>query len=81
MYILHDYEIVVSFDRINKLDRNYSYWQILSLVCPLKYRVTQCPIDPRARAKMAGIVNKVYCSCYTTHSPLFLCSDKLGLKR
>ena len=30
---------------------------------------------------MAGIVNKVYCSCYTTHSPLFLCCDKLGSKR
>ena len=37
---LHNYEIVVSFDRINKLDRDYSYWQILSLVCPLKYHVT-----------------------------------------
>ena len=35
-----DTEIVVSFDRINKLDRDYSYWQILSLVCPLKYHVT-----------------------------------------
>ena len=31
---LDNYEIVVSFDRINKLDRDYSYWQILSLVCP-----------------------------------------------
>ena len=37
---LDNYEIVVSFDRINKLDRDYSYWQILSLVCPLKYHVT-----------------------------------------
>ena len=37
---LHNYEIVVSFDRINKLDRDYSYWQILSLVCPLKYHVS-----------------------------------------
>ena len=35
-----DTEIVVSFDRINKLDRDYSYWQILSLVCPLKYHVS-----------------------------------------
>ena len=25
------------FDTINNLDHNYSYWQILSLVCPLKY--------------------------------------------
>ena len=37
------------FDRINKLDRDYWYWQILSLFCTLK-----------ARAKLAGIVNKVY---------------------
>ena len=28
------------FDRINNLDRNYSYWQIISHVCPLKYHVT-----------------------------------------
>lgn len=28
------------FDRINKDDLNYSYWQILSLVCPLKNHVT-----------------------------------------
>ena len=27
-------------ERINKLQRDYSYWQILSLVCPLKYHVT-----------------------------------------
>ena len=37
---LDNYEIVVSFDRINKLDRDCSYWQILSLVCPLKYHVS-----------------------------------------
>ena len=37
---LDNFEIVVSLDRINKLDRDYSYWQILSLVCPLKYHVT-----------------------------------------
>ena len=37
---LDNYEIVVSFDRINKLDCDYSYWQILSLVCPLEYHVT-----------------------------------------
>ena len=36
---LDNFEIVVSFDRINKLDRDYSYWQMLSLVCPLKYHV------------------------------------------
>ena len=37
------------FDRINKLDRNYWYWQISSLFCTLK-----------ARTKLADIVNKVY---------------------
>ena len=26
--------------RINKLNRDFWYWQILSLVCPLKYHVT-----------------------------------------
>ena len=28
------------FDRINKLNCDYSYWKILSLVCPLKNHVT-----------------------------------------
>ena len=28
-----------SFEGIIKLDRDYSYWQILPLVCPLKYHV------------------------------------------
>ena len=28
------------FNRINKVDRDYSYWQILSLVCPLEFQVT-----------------------------------------
>ena len=28
------------FERINKVDRDFSYWQILSFVCPLKYHVT-----------------------------------------
>ena len=42
----------------NKQTRpDYSFWQILSLVCPLKYHVTQLS----SHAKMAGIVNKVYC--------------------
>ena len=59
------------FDRINKLHRDFSYWQILSLVCPWNTTWVHSLylIDPRARAKMAGIVNKVYYSCYTTHSP------------
>ena len=29
---------------------------------------------------MAGIVNKVCCNCYTTHSPQSLCSDKVGVE-
>ena len=28
------------FERINKLNGHYSYWQFLPLVCPLKYHVT-----------------------------------------
>ena len=28
------------FDRMNKLDHDFSHWQILSFVCPLKYHVT-----------------------------------------
>ena len=27
------------FDKIHELHRDYSYWQILSLVCPLEYHV------------------------------------------
>ena len=51
------------FDRINKDDLNYSYWQIVSLVCPLKNHVTVffIRVNPKAAAKMAGIMNKVYC--------------------
>ena len=51
------------FDRINKDDLNYSYWQIVSLVCPLKNHVTvfSIRVNPKAAAKMAGIMNKVYC--------------------
>ena len=36
LYILHD----SCFEIIKKLKRDYSFWQILSLVCPLKYHVT-----------------------------------------
>ena len=51
------------FDRINKDDLSYSYWQIVSLVCPLKNHVTVffIRVNPKAAAKMAGIMNKVYC--------------------
>ena len=55
------------FERINKLDRDDLYCT-LSLVCtpppPLHHWNTMwhCfyPINAKARAKMAGIVNKVY---------------------
>jgi len=58
-YILYDYQTVVP--QINKLDRDYSHQQILPLVCPLKYHVTLLLSHyPKARAKKAGIVNKVY---------------------
>ena len=51
------------FDRINKLDRDYWYWHVLSLVCPQPWNTTwHCyySMDPKARAKIAGIVNEVY---------------------
>ena len=51
------------FDRINKLDRDYWYWHVLSLVCPQPWNTTwHCyyPMDPKARATIAGIVNKFY---------------------
>ena len=48
---LDNYEIVVSFDRINKLDCDFSYWQILSLVCPLK--------KPRDIAFIQSILERV----------------------
>ena len=44
------------FETINKVDLDFSQRQILWFVCPLKYHV----INPKARAKMVGIVNKVY---------------------
>ena len=39
------------------------YWHVLSLVCPQPWNTTwHCfyPMDPKARAKIAGIVNKFY---------------------
>ena len=51
------------FDRIKKLDRDYWYCHVLSLVCSQPWNTTwHCfyPMDPNARAKIAGIVNKVY---------------------
>ena len=49
------------FERINKIDRDYSYRDILSLVCPWNTAWHFFyPINTRARAKIVGIVNKVY---------------------
>ena len=47
--------------RINKFNRDFFHWQCFSLVCPLKTTWNRFyPISPQTRAKMAGIVNKVY---------------------
>ena len=51
-YVLITMKTSSRFDGINKLDRDFSYWKILSLVN------TTC--DSFYLAKMAGIVNKVY---------------------
>ena len=44
-----------------KLDSDYSYWQVFFFVYALEYNVTReialsYPINPKARAKIAGIV-------------------------
>ena len=44
------------FERINKVDLDFSQGQILSFVFPLKYHVIFA-INPKARAMMVGIVN------------------------
>ena len=51
------------FDRINKLDRDYWYCHVLSLVCPQPWNTTwHCyySMDPKGRAKIGGILNEVY---------------------
>ena len=50
------------FEIINKVDLDFSQRQILSFVCPPEVPLDICfyPINPKARAKMVGIVNKVY---------------------
>ena len=80
---LENYEIVVSFDRINKLDRVTRIGKFYHLFAPWNTTWVHSfySMDPGACKKMAGIVNKVYCNCYTSHSPQSLCSDKLGSKR
>ena len=46
---------------MNKHNRDFLYWQILSLVCALRNHVTlHLPASPYARSKIAAIVNGVY---------------------
>ena len=55
MYVLYDYEIVVSF-WYNKQSRS----QLLVLANFITCLPPEIPINPRETAKMAGIMNKVY---------------------
>ena len=56
--------------RINKVDRDFLYRQILTLVCPLKCHVRLLLSHQFARAKMVSIVNKVYSrESYVVDSP------------
>ena len=61
----------------SKQKYGHSHCQILSLVCRLKYHV-HCfyPIDPKARAKMPGIVNKDYSN--KTENNSICCSQRVG---
>ena len=62
------------FERINKVECDFSHWQIFSFVC-LWNTTWHCfyPTNPKAGAKMVDIENKVYCSSlpFSYHSPLF----------
>ena len=61
LYNLSKPELYTCVDRINKLYPDCSYWQILSLVCPWNTMWHFLyPVNPKARAKKAGIVSKVY---------------------
>ena len=46
------------------LGPDFLRWQISSLACPLRNQETSLfpLVSPKARAKMAGIVNKVHCT-------------------
>ena len=62
------------FERVNKVECDFSHWQISSFVCP--WNTTWhyfYPTNPKARAKIADIENEVYCSSlpFSCHSPLF----------
>ena len=61
LYNLSKPELYTCVDRINKLYPDCSYWQILSLVCPWNTMWHFLyPVNPKACAKKAGIVSKVY---------------------
>ena len=49
--------------RINKLDQDFLNWQIFSVALPTvkPHDIAFSSISPKANAKMAGRVNKVYC--------------------
>ena len=48
--------------KVNTLDRDFLHWQLLSFFCPPEKPcdIAFFLINPLARAKMTGIVNKVY---------------------
>ena len=50
------------FDRISKLDAITRIGKFYQLSAPLNTSHSFYPIEPRARAKMVGIVDKVYSS-------------------
>ena len=60
LYILQDLNCRFVFERISKLDGDYSYWQILSLVSPWNttWRGFNA-INHKERGKMADILNEV----------------------
>ena len=60
------------FERVNKVECDFSHWQISSFVCPWN-TTWHCfyPTNPKAGAKMVDIENKVYCSSlpFSTTAP------------
>ena len=56
------------FDKINNLDRDYSYWQIISHVCPRKYHVTAFISSILGRVQ-GWRVSRIRCIPYWWHSP------------
>ena len=57
----NDELLVATVDVLKQAERRNKLYCDFSLVCPMKYHVAlRYPIDPRTRAKMAGMVNEVY---------------------